>query len=214
MNKNTLSDNLEHLAKIHGLSINELSKKSGVSQPTLHRMVMGTTTSPRRAALESLAAFFNISISQLTGIEPLPLTLPKSMSKKFHLHEIPIISWDLVKNWPFDAKTVEYSFNHVVMDKDIAPLSFALIFDNPKFSPLFDEGTLLIFSPTPQPKDRNFVLVYFSDNDSIEFNRLFIDGKDYYLKKEDTNKNIQLIKLNLKKDKIVAVLIEARTSFN
>ncbi len=210
MKKKLLSLNLEHLVKIHNLSINELAKKSGIPQPTLHRMLSGTTASPRRKSLAILAEFFNISVLQLEGLESLPLSIPNIIKNKHSISEIPIVPWELLKSWPSDIETKD--LKKIIIDKEVPAFSFALICPHSQLAPLFNEGTILIFKPFMSPKNRSFCLVYFKENNQLEFNRLIVDDNDYYLKSEDISENVILKKIK-KEDRIIGVLIESRTTF-
>lgn len=206
--------NLEHLLKINGLSISELARETNIPQPTLYHIISGHTENPRNNVLAKLAKFFNISVEQLKGNESLPCLIPNIIKDQLNLKEIPIIPWELIKKYPLDLNSSEYlSCKKIFFEKNTDSMSFAMEYKNLEISPIFDESTLLIFSPSLTPRDRSFVLVYLSDTDSVEFNRLFIDGNDYFLKKE-INKNISLIKIKSNHDKIIGVLIESRTVFN
>ncbi len=70
-----------------GLNTLTLSKESKIPQPTLHHLLSGKTKKPRRALLQKLAQFFDISIPTLLEIE---LTnQPTSSVRKF-----PILNWN------------------------------------------------------------------------------------------------------------------------
>lgn len=214
MVKNILRLNLEHLLKVNGLSISELSRAVNVPQPTLYHIISGHTENPRNNVLAKLARFFDLSVSQLKGEDPLPCIIPSIIKEQLNLQEIPIIPLELVKKYPLDSNSPEYlSFNKIFFEKNTDPMSFALEYKNfLEESPIFDKNTILIFSHSAIPRDRSFVLVYLSDTDSIEFNRLFIDGNDYFLKKT-INKNISLIKIKPNHDQVIGTLIESRTIF-
>lgn len=208
-----LSTNLEYLLKIYALSLNELAKKTQVPQPTLYRMLMGTTNSPRGRSLKQVADFFDLSVAQLTGIEPLPLKIPISLKDQLHVQEIPIIPLEMIKKWPFDIHSSEYAFKKILLNQSVDKRFFAIRNDNLIEHLLFSKETLFIFNPSIKPLHRNFILVYFSNTDKIELNRCFIEDNQYYFKKELDDGNISLIKINPITDKIIAVLVESRTTF-
>ena len=48
----------------------EVSRRTHVPQPTIHKILSGKTTDPRASTLKSLADYFKISIDELvTGVE-------------------------------------------------------------------------------------------------------------------------------------------------
>jgi len=50
---------------------NELARKCGVPQSTITRILRGEIIEPRRAIIEKLAVFFDVSLSEVRGEAPL-----------------------------------------------------------------------------------------------------------------------------------------------
>lgn len=66
MNKTAnIPGNLKRLMKAHGVSQNQLWHATGVSQPTIKRILDGDSKDPRRSNLDKLAAYFGITTEQL-----------------------------------------------------------------------------------------------------------------------------------------------------
>lgn len=213
MSKQTISSNLQRLLKLRGnLSLSELARETQIPQPTLHHIVEGKTKKPRRQALEAIAKFFSISIPQLTGALPLSTTIPETIKESLKISTVPLINWNLAKNWESDKHDLA-KFEEIILENKIHKNAFALQLKDSHLEPLFQENSILIFDSSQPLKDRDFVLVYTSKFDLTTINRLFIDGKNFYIKKEKQNGNAELIKLNLANDKIIAKLIEARSKF-
>lgn len=213
MPKSMISNNLQSLIKLHGdLSLSDLARKTDIPQPTLHHILEGKTKKPRRKALEALANFFSISVTQLVGSAPLSSNIPDKLKLSLKISTVPLIDWNLAKSWE-NNKTNMTGFNEIILEKHVSKHAFALTMLNASMEPLFQENSILIFDPAKTPKERDFVLVYFSKNDSLIFNRLFTEGKNFYIKKDKNNGDAELIKLNFPQDRIVATLIEARISF-
>lgn len=213
MSQQTISNKLQTLLKLHGdLSLSDLAKATKIPQPTLHHILEGKTKKPRKQALEALANFFSISIHQLTGVIPFAPNIPDNIKDSLQISTIPLIDWKQAKNWERDNNDLT-KFNEIILEKKTDKNTFALQLNDASMEPLFQEESILIFDPSKTPKERDFVLVYFSQSDSIVFNRLFIDGKNFYLKQDKQNGDVNLIKLNMPNDKIIAVLIQARLQF-
>lgn len=212
MSVQNISENLKHLIKLHdGISILELSKKTQIPQPTLHHILSGETKKPRAQALEALATFFCISIDQLVGTLPLP-TIPSALKENLKISTVPVIDWIELKNWPHEINKNGF-LKEIIIDQKISQNSFALIMKDSSLEPLIPEKSMLIFDAEKIPKDRDFVVVYISHSDTISFNRLFIDGKEFYLKQNRLDGSSEFLKLNLETDHIMATLIEVRLHF-
>lgn len=210
MPEQTISGILEYLIKLHGISILELSKKTKIPQPTLHHILSGETKNPRKQALNALADFFSITIEQLKGKALLP-KVPTALKESLNISTVPIIEWHEIKAL-FLGKLVKTELKEVILDKNIGPHSFALNMKDASMQPLIPENSLLIFDTNKVVKDRDMVIVLLNKND-ILFNRLFIDGPDFYIKHHINDIETSLLKLRNGIDKIIASLIEVRLQF-
>jgi transcriptional regulator with XRE-family HTH domain len=65
-----------------GDNVTELTRRTGLPQPTLRNILIGTTTKPRTATLKILADYYGISIAQLNGHVPIDY-------EKVKLHLLP-----------------------------------------------------------------------------------------------------------------------------
>lgn len=62
---NNVADNLRTLMRTEELSENQLSRNTGVPQPTIHRVLSGRVSDPRDGTLRPLAEYFGITVEQL-----------------------------------------------------------------------------------------------------------------------------------------------------
>ena len=213
MSKITLSSNLEQLMRIHGnLSVSDLARATNLPQPTLHHILSGSTKKPRKNALEGLANFFSVSIQQLIGKDPLPNIIPEAIKDDLRLRTIPIIQWDVLKNWP-QASTTNGHLKEVLLDREVADNSFALVLQDSSMEPLFQKNSLLIFDLGKTPIDRDFVIAHLGRDDTILFNRLFNDNNENYIKQNLEDGDAKLIKLDSNTDRIIGTLIEVRIQY-
>ena len=60
-------NNLERLMSDFRLSQTELSKSTGVPQPTIHRFINGKTKSPSYEVTRKIANYFDVSVDYLHG---------------------------------------------------------------------------------------------------------------------------------------------------
>ncbi|MBA3661049.1 MAG: LexA family transcriptional regulator [Gammaproteobacteria bacterium] len=212
MSKQTLSENLKYLIKLHnGVSILELAKRTQIPQPTLHHILNGETKKPRNHALEALANFFSISVDQLIGITPLPI-IPNALKNSLKISTVPIIEWEMIKHWP-QKNMHSHHYKEIILDKKVDRNSFAIIMKDSQMEPMFPEKSVLLFDPSKTPRDRDYAIVCLAKNNLIILNRLFIDGSIYYIKQDQEDGNAQLTKLKQDQDKVIAILFEVRLQF-
>ena len=199
--------------RVHGnLSVSDLAKLVNIPQPTLHHILSGSTKSPRKKLLATLADFFSISIEQLIGKERLPNVIPKRIKQDLKISTVPIIQWDMIKKWPIND-IVDLNLNEIILDKKVSDYSFGLIIKDASLEPMFPEEALLIFDFEKVPLDRSFVLTHLRKDDNIVLNRLFIENNERYIKLDKMDGNAKLIKLDLAFDRIIGTLIEVRIPY-
>lgn len=66
---NQLQKNLQYLIEKHGTNPTALAAATGVTQPTLHRILTGESKDPRTANLEKLANYFDVSVEYLRSAD-------------------------------------------------------------------------------------------------------------------------------------------------
>lgn len=209
----TISDNIRHLLTMHGsLSVSELARQTKIPQPTLHHLLNGVTKKPRQHVLERLAQFFSVSVPQLTGALPLDKMIPLALQHSLNITPIPIIDWEMVLTWPTTDVPRE-TLASLILDKRLGEHAFALRMNHAGLEPLFPDNAILIFDPAKIPEDRDFIIVHSSEQDSLLFNRLFVDGPAYFIKQTQGDGNMRLIKINTPTDTILGTLIEVRLQF-
>ncbi|MGD9153416.1 MAG: S24 family peptidase [Gammaproteobacteria bacterium] len=184
--------------------INEsaLSRAINIPRTTINRLASGKTPDPRASTLQAIAQYFNISVEQLLGNQP--INAPNTPSK-----QIPIISWDAVNTWDAIKQNLSIS-NHKswVSSTNLnkAENNFAIKITGDAMWPLFAENTILIIDPDKQPKNRDFVLAYRGKNNETIFRQLIMEGQYKFL--TAVNEIFPTVKLQ-DKDQIIGVLVQA-----
>lgn len=206
----SFNETLKKLMLKHGnMSVSDLSKATGLPQPTLHQLYTGATSNPRKKTIEILADFFTVTVLQMRGMEFLPDNLSKKIKKQLNLHTTPVLHWDDLYNWPdqinFETK------DDIILENNSSPLTFAIEMIGSSMEPLFPDRCLLIFDAQKKAKDRDCVLVYC--NNQFSFKRILIDGNTAFIKSINPDfHDIATIKLS-ENDRILATLLEARIKF-
>lgn len=194
----------------------ELARKTNIPQPTLHRILSGSTKSPRGESLLPLANFFCITINQLIGDEQLPKErIPGTFNPNVHgWTTIPVISWEQAIQWPKLRSQLKKQTwgNWVSTDAIIGPNAFALIVQNDAMAPQFPEGCVLIFDPGYEPQNRDFACILLKSQKVASFKQLFTDGHDTYLK--PINPEFKTIQITPEDEcRFIGILVQTRMDF-
>lgn len=192
----------------------DLARQINLPQPTIQRLVAGTTTKPHFSSLLAIAKFFNITVDQLRGIEP--ITWP-GWEKSFvpTLNKIPVVTLEQVALWHEIQQEFKITFQTPVVWAEKIPTdkAFAIIMPDASMYPHFDRGSLLIFDPEKKPYDRCFVIAALQQPARIIFRQLVLDGNKCYLKALNPDLgNSPMIHLE-SSDRICGVLVQAHQNY-
>lgn len=200
-----LSTTLKQLMQEEQLKTTELARATDILQPVLHKVVTGQTDNPRINTLIPLAAYFNISMEQLLGLEPLPTNRKQRAQLNKNWHSIPLLT-----DWQQATSSIEEDAHEKILVKsNISKRAYALTVKDSTMLPRFTEGSLLIIEPEATPQNGQFVIVQLTDNDYPVFKQLFFDGSDVYLK--PLNPDFKTLYLDKETDyHILGVVAESR----
>lgn len=206
-----ISNILNYLIKQTRITEAGLAKKINIPRATINRLAAGRTPDPRASTLNAIAAYFNVSVDQLLGKQPLFLNNSHSIIAAPHA-SIPVIEWQNAKNWKkFTAslKPDEY-FNWVMVDPSSTQGKFALCLKSESMWPQFQENTLLLIDPERKAQNRDFILAYIKKRDEIIFRQLIVEEKYRFLKAVNTI--FPVIQLE-EYDTIIGVIIQTRKNY-
>ncbi|OGT42074.1 MAG: hypothetical protein A3F42_07390 [Gammaproteobacteria bacterium RIFCSPHIGHO2_12_FULL_37_34] len=199
---------------IGNMSEGELSRRTGVPQPTIHRILSGMTPNPRIESIEPLAEFFNISPDQMLGRIPLPKDrisgsfAVTTATKKI----VPLLNWMEIAYWPEIIKDPNFKTerNWITSESGIKGSAFALKISNVDYLPEFRKGTVIIIDYTRMPKEGDFVLALLTNKNQIVVGQLSRE------KKQDTlmplSQGIKELTIN-ERVKLCGVIAEAKHNF-
>lgn len=172
---------LKFLLERHQLTETELSRRINLGQPVIHRIASGETRNPKLETLSPIANYFQISINQLIGDEPLPLVHNElSDALPAQLRSVPLLSWDQVSHWP-KLKKMPIGSDCVYTDLVLSQQGFAVKVQDTTMRPRFPEETLLLVEPEIKPTDRSYVIFKMAHKPQAVFRQFFTDGNSYYL---------------------------------
>ena len=206
-----ISSILSYLIKQTRMSEAALAKKINVPRATINRLVSGRTPDPRASTLNSIAAYFGVSMDQLLGKQPLfldnhQLIIASTIS-------IPIIEWKEIKIWEKVVSKVKPNehLGWITLDSSIEQSKFAVRVKGESMWPQFQLNSILIIAPEKEIKNRDFVLAYIEKDDEVVFRQLIIENKYKLLKA--INNIFPPIQLECS-DRIIGVVIQTRNNYS
>lgn len=197
-----LSERLNYLIDKAKVSINKLHKLTGVPLTTIKRMRSDDNANPTLSSLLPLAHYFNVSINQLVGIEPL---LDAEQSHLIKQHPVPLLSWETVA--VNNEQTTERSSNtFIYTDSAVSNNAFALtVVDNDWEG--FLKDSILIIDPDTPPHHRDFVLIHKTNTSVASLNEFIIDDGINYLK--PANRQLKIKQMD-SSYRVIGVVVQIR----
>ncbi len=205
-----LSTILKALMNEVGITVTELARRTSVGQPVIHRMASGETDNPKVGSLSPIAKFFNVSISQLVGDDPLPKDRFKGSHNPFYRAwvKLPMLNWEQAAHWP--SRVYSEIESYISTEAVVSDKAFATRVEDTTMSPRFPEGSILIFDPEIKAQDKDFVAIHIEGHSKMQFKQMLLDGPDLYLK--PINQDFQTNRVE-KPYVILGVMTQALTEF-
>lgn len=211
-----ITDILKQLLFAQDLRPMDLARITGLPQPTIQRIVAGTSTNPHHSTLMPIANFFGITTDQLKGEAPLPQFLNKLMTTSDACFgRAPTIKWEEIYDWPDNKESLTLTQRKVIiLENHLGPDAFVVEMPDSSMFPLFPMRSQLIIDPSKKPTDRSFVIVKLKRQGLVVFRQLLIDASDYYLK--PLSPDLEQFKVTLMQpgDLICGVLVQSRNNFS
>ncbi len=203
---------LKSLLDKSNLSENELSRRTGIPQQIINRILLGQNKNPKIATLKPLAHYFMVSISQLIGDLPLAKEANLNISHA-GWNEIPIIDGNTINPLTLSELTSRTT-TKMSVDIQINSSCFAIKLDDSSMEPKFSKGTLLVFDHLRKIINTNFGLIYIHAQQKTVFRQLFIKQENIYIK--CLNPKLKCYKLKqrlLSEDKYLGTLIQSKINY-
>lgn len=201
----TLQKRLAYLMEELGITLEQLSKHTGIPVSSIDRIRSDPQANPTLSTLIPLARYFEITLGQLVGLEPLSNDgLPaKYRIDTLKIDKIPLIKQKEILPHLSGEKITITAFTY--SEQLISENSFAIKIENDSMFPIFPRGIVAIFDPVKEFEDRDFVLARLNNNDIPIFKQICFGETEQYLISLD--KNVQKI-LVTKDISIIAVAVE------
>ncbi len=202
-----LNQNLKKLMSDASVSVQELSKKTGVKASAIYKIISGDIPNPGLFNILPIAEFFSISVNKLVGdesIERQPVSSPLS-----ERYLVPIVEWDEIHKWGknYSSKT---RGKNIFTDFQPNPKTYALVVKTNNFLPIFPNDSILIIDYDGTPFHKSYVIVS-SETGATTIKQALFDNDVIYLKPLTDSIPASMLQ---KSEQISGVVIEARIKFN
>jgi transcriptional regulator with XRE-family HTH domain len=186
----------------------QLARDANIPKQTLSRIISGKSPKPHIKNLQPIADYFEVSLAQLRGDVPLPsgmveLDVPTDRTRATQL---PIYQW----RYPFICSSPD---DLLYAAPSISEQAFALRMPDTSMAPIFAPECILMFEPSVEYGDRDFVLVRFQATQQLIFRQLLVDAEQHYAKALSPDLKSFPMRLLEPKDSILGVLVESRQNF-
>lgn len=206
-----LAQNLRNLLNKAQLSENELSRRTGIPQQMINRILSGINKNPKIATLFPLASYFMISLSQLIGDEPINKEIKLNI---FHSgwNEIPLFEWNMLDQ-VLSQFTVPKSKKRILVDLDVSQHCFATTLKGNEMEPKFPDNTILVFDNKKEMVNGSFGLFYDYNENRIVFRQILIKKEQCYVKCLNPKSEYYKPKLTSNKSRFLSLLIQSKFNY-
>lgn len=176
-----LITNLSKLMVEYDLSENELARRSGVHQPTIHRILKGESKDPRRSNVSKIAAVFGRTASDLLGETQAEVGIREDSGiYDVSARNIPVLEWTQAKEWNKALNSEERYKNWISVPAHGTKDWFALPVLNDSMTCVgglsVPQGAKLAVDPHEKPKNGDLVVAFPANSSEATFKKLVIDA--------------------------------------
>lgn len=174
--ESNISINLKKLLKLANISATELSRRTGVRQPIIHRLIAGENINPTLATIKPIADHFMVTVSQLIGEKEIDSVWSGFTAGQHNgWNKIPLITWDQLDVPAKDWRFTEFA----LVDSDVGINAYALTIENDCMEPVFPKNCIVIVDPKQLAWELDYVIVQISGNIGTIRQYIIIDDKKY-----------------------------------
>ncbi|HHV6060387.1 TPA: helix-turn-helix domain-containing protein [Legionella pneumophila] len=150
-----------------------LARNLGIPTNKITRILNGDVTDPKASTLVQIAHYFNISIEQLLGLEPI-VRLGEYEQQEV-TRPLPVFEFSKIAQ----SKSPQEWYRWV--ENDVNGEYYALSIDTDLYEPTFPKNSLLIINQDIMPDDRSYIVVKKKDSSHYSIKKYVIEGNECYL---------------------------------
>lgn len=174
-----LSTILKRLMLKENLTESELSRRTGIGQPVIHRISSGETDNPKIDTLLPIAGYFSITLSELVGDHPLPagkIHSNNSTPVAVHWQKVPLLNWGQVDHW-LNHKQCQFPLRNIGCQYALSEQAYAVEMSDNSLSPRFPVNTVFVVEPERAPVQGSFCVVLPSGHQTAVVYQMKIDSE-------------------------------------
>lgn len=190
---------LSDLIKKFGLNALEIERLTGVPSSNIYRLLKNEGN-PTIEVLKKLASFFQITVSQLIGEEPLGCK------------QIPLIPAFEVSNFLKLNQEEKSKFHSITIDFPLNQRSFASICLDNTMEPFILKNSIVIIDPDREITNKDFVFLIKKDQEPPRIRQIISDGENFYLKILNSDFPVELTKIIKQEYTFIGVIVHYRTN--
>lgn len=207
---NYIGENLKYLLKQEGISENELSRRLGIAQQIINRIISGSNQNPKISTLMPIANYFNIALHNFIDS---PLANQDYKNDSIQTIKIPYIEFREIKNIGIEEailKTPKFISADFTDKKNY----FATSMYDDSMEPKFPKGTILVFEKTEDVVSGDFCLLK-GDKNNYLFRQVLLNSMDKKFIKclNPSGDDFEALPLPIN-FYVLATLLESRNIFN
>ena len=179
----TLKDRVNEELKLKNWTPTKLAKLSGVPQPTVQRIVAGTTATVKRESVVRIAEAFGLTEQELRfGVNSQEMLFDNDNNP---VVQIPLLEWHEVSN----LSEILFNIKHALNGEEQRVLintahhhdgCYCLKVNCEAMKPEFAPGDILVIDPHRIAQSKDFVVVVIKE--TTTFKQLIIDAGEAFLK--------------------------------
>lgn len=195
-----IGNRIAHRMQELGLSEGELGRRSGVPQPTIHRIVTNSVASPRHENVEKIAKALKVSSNWLwkggEHNDPGPDLVTESNAPEINVEPgpaikgyVPLISWVQAGAWceVTDVRTLDDAELWLPCAASHSSQSYALrvrglSMFNQHERRSFRDGDIIFVDPAKDAENGSLVIAKLVDSQEATFKQLVMEGSRRFLK--------------------------------
>ncbi|WP_133128636.1 helix-turn-helix domain-containing protein [Legionella nagasakiensis] len=155
------------------LSPAALARQLGIPTNKITRILNGDVTDPKASTLIQIANYFDITIEQLLGLEPI---VRQGEAELESTRPLPVFEFSTAGESNRPKEWYRWAEN------DVDGEYYALAIDTDLYEPTFPKNSLLIINPDIPPDDRSYIVVKKKDGSShCSIKKYVIEGSQIYL---------------------------------
>ncbi|PWY54575.1 hypothetical protein DGG96_11390 [Legionella qingyii] len=155
------------------LSPAALARNLGIPTNKITRILNGDVTDPKASTLVQIANYFNISIEQLLGLEP--IVRKGEYEQQEVTRPLPVFEFSKVAQSNSPKEWYRWAEN------DVDGEYYALAIDTDLYEPTFPQNSLLIINPDIKPDDRSYIVVKKNGSTHYSIRKYVVEGSESYL---------------------------------